>query len=475
MNELRTLKLNNDNNFEMKLLKDLERQKKEVYEQYNRGIIESVDAVNEEIEMYTAKERKIKRGLVLKAHTTEDGKPRTIKYQESKKLWQTIMPDGKRLYGKTEEILMDKLFDYYHLTIQKPTIHNLFLVALDEKEKTEPVAEDTIYQYKYAYQRFISEELGKRDITTVTGTDLKEYTMNLVTSTDIITSAFKEYKGVLNLIFNYAIHNEIINSNPVACIDNKKYMKACVQVSKKPEDQILSEEEVKKVIAKVRKNMTHGRYKGYFINGYAILLAIETGMRAGELCSIKWSDVNTKDKTLHIHSQQLNNKRKGGKVYYYAPWTKDERGVSQGGRHFPLTDAIKDILDELKALQEENGIESEYIFCHRNGEWIKTDAYETCLRRLMKSLKLNVTNNHTFRKTLNCNVFIDKMHLSVAKRAMLLGHSIATNEKYYSFPSKDDDLSKLCEAFNKVAKEQVTPQSHLQVVRFDKEKTLESA
>ena len=33
----------------------------------------------------------------------------------------------------------------------------------------------------------------------------------------------------------------------------------------------------------------------------------------------------------------------------------------------------------------------------------------------------------------------------------------------------------LCEAFDKINRDAVSPQSHLQVVRFDKEKTLESA
>lgn len=473
MNELRTLKLNNDNDFEMKSLKDLERLKKVVYEQYNRGIIESVDAVNEEIEMYTAKERKIKRGLVLKAHTTEDGKPRTIKYQESKKLWQTIMPDGKRLYGKTEEILMDKLFDFYHLTIQKTTIRDLFELALEDKRQTANVVEDTLYQNRCAYNRSITEEFGKRDITTISGKDLQKYTLELVKSTELTKNAFLEYKGVLNLIFDYAIENEIITSNPVLTIKNSKYLKSCKQDSSAPEDNILSEEEIKLVVSTVRRYMKHKTYHGYFINGYAILLSIETGMRVAELCSLKWSDV--KDNHLHIHSQQLNNKRRGGKEYYYAPWTKNEKGVSNGGRKFPLTRAIKDILDELKTLQEEMGITSEFIFCHPDGEWIKTDAYETCLRRMMKSLKLQVTHNHAFRKSLNCNVFIGKMQMPVTQRAKLLGHSVATNEKHYSFSSKDSDLDSLCEAFDNIVKKQVTPQSHLQVIKFDKEKTLESA
>lgn len=471
MNELTKLQLNNDN-FEMKLLKELDAQKKSVTNQLKCGIIESVDAVNE-LNMITAKEKRIKKSLVSKAHTTEDGKPRKIKFQESKELWQTIMPDGKRLYAKTEEGLIDKLFDYYHLTIQKTTIRDLFVEALDEKKRTEVLAEDTFNQYEFAYKRFISEELGKRDITTVTGVELKEYTLNLVTSSTIIKSAFHEYKGVLNLIFNYAMHNEIITSNPVSCIDNKKYYKACEQDSSNPEDQILSEEEIELVIATVRKYMKRKRYDGYFINGFAILLSIETGMRVGELCSLKWSDV--KDTYLHIHSQQLYNKRKGGKIYYYAPWTKNEKGKSEGGRKFPLTQNIKDILGELKTIQKAKGINSEYVFCRPDGEWIKTDAYETCLRRLMESLNFNLTNNHTFRKSLNSNIFIGRHNMPATQRAKLLGHSVATNEKYYSFGSKDCDIDALCEAFDNLSKKEVTPQSHLQVIKFDKEKTLESA
>ena len=73
-------------------------------------------------------------------------------------------------------------------------------------------------------------------------------------------------------------------------------------------------------------------------------------MRAGELPSLKWSDVH--DNYIHIHSQQLSNKRKGGKKYYYANWTKDEKGESKGGRKFPLTQVIRDLLDELIASYE---------------------------------------------------------------------------------------------------------------------------
>lgn len=462
----------NENTVSLKMLFDLNNQKKAVQEQLVHGIISFVDATNE-LNMITSKERKIKERLVQEAHVTEDSIPRKIKYLESKDLWQTIMPDKSRITAKTKDMLIDKLFDWYHLKIQSVTIKDLFDDALLEKKRTENVNPDTLYQNEKSYERFITEELGKRNITDITGEELKEYTQNLVHRLSITVNAFKDYKGVLNLIFDYALGHGIISSNPVNAINNQKYLKNCKQPSSNPEDEILSEQEIELVIATVRKRMKQKRYHGYFINGYAILLSIETGMRAGELCSLKWSDI--KDTVVHIHSQQLSNKRSGGKEYYYAPWTKNEKGVSKGGRKFPMTNTIRTILNELKAVQESMGICSEYVFCHPDGEWIKTDAYETCLRRLMEHLNFTVTNNHAFRKSLNSNVFIGKLHMPVTQRAKLLGHSVATNEKYYSFCSKDDDLDSLCELLNCADRNEVSPKSHFKLVSFEKEKSPESA
>ena len=84
-----------------------------------------------------------------------------------------------------------------------------------------------------------------------------------------------------------------------------------------------------------------------------------------------------------------------------------------------------------------------------DGEWIKTDAYETCLRRLCQSLNFKVTNNHAFRMSLNSNVLIPA-GLPVTERARILGHSVETNLKYYSFAGKDS-LADICELLNNLA------------------------
>ena len=69
-----------------------------------------------------------------------------------------------------------------------------------------------------------------------------------------------------------------------------------------------------------------------------------------------------------------------------------------------------------------------------------------------------MTNNHSFRMSLNSNVFIGEYGLPVTERARLLGHSVETNLRYYSFAGKDS-LDDICAMLN--GEIEVSPDSHL--------------
>lgn len=235
-------------------------------------------------------------------------------------------------------------------------------------------------------------------------------------------------------MFKYARRHHLIAVDPLADFNNRPYLKSCDTSKARPEEKILLPDEIQKLKDEIRHRMTQKKYGAYYINGFACLFAIETGVRAGELCSIKWSDV--KEDCIHIHTQQLYLKQENGKNYYEVNYTKNEKGESADVRYFPLTKKIKDLLAEVKNLQTEMNIQSDYIFCHEDGEWIKTDAFETFLRRICKSLGFKVTNNHALRMSLNSNVLIP-LGVTVADRAAMLGHSIQTNLEHYSFAQKN--------------------------------------
>lgn len=449
------------------------------------GTINSADAAPQLL-MLKRSEYQLKQKLIDEVHVTNNGTPRKIEYKESKGLWYTMLPDKRKLYGKTKEILLDKLMECYGLTTLDFTMKTVFEQALDHKDRTEAVDAETLYHLRASFGRFIDNDLANTDIRSITCDMLSEYTLKMLRKAQWVDAigvthkvkkkAYLGYKSVLNVTFQYALLKNYITLNPLSKFNNKVFYKECDCAKAMSSEKIFSEEELTRIKDEVRSRFNDKRHKGYFINGYAILLAIETGMRAGELPSLKWSDVY--DNCIHIHSQQLSKRQKGGKYYYYADWTKNEKGVPMGGRRFPLSKAIRDLLSEIRSIQEEKGIVSEFVFCHENGEWIKTDAYITCLRRLLKSLNYNVTNNHAFRMSLNSNVLSAKLGLPAAKRAELLGHSVETNLRYYTYATKDsmDDLVDLFDSNNQEPAEtlEVSPRSHQKVVNFAKKESLES-
>ncbi len=88
---------------------------------------------------------------------------------------------------------------------------------------------------------------------------------------------------------------------------------------------------------------------------------------------------------------------------------------------------------------------------------------------------MKVTNNHALRMSLNSNVLIPK-GISVADRAAMLGHSIETNLKYYSFAQKNY-LDTVCSILDEDENEQKqaisdegTPGNPSNVVLFRKRK-----
>lgn len=240
-------------------------------------------------------------------------------------------------------------------------------------------------------------------------------------------------------------------------------MKSCDTSKAKSEEKIFSSEEIQMLKVEVRRSIDSGlkRFGDYYINGYTMLFTIETGVRVGELCALKWADV--KDNYIHIHAQQLFQNFDGKKEVYYAPYTKYEKGISEDVRQFPLTNAIESLLNEIKAKQEKLVIES----CNTDGRWIIEEAYTSALRRLCRSKVLTITNNHAFRMLFNSNVLIP-MGITVADRTAMLGHSIETNVKYYSYARKDflEDVKAKLDAMGTTP--QVTPSGHSKIAPFAK-------
>lgn len=340
-----------------------------------------------------------------------------------------------QIVANTYEELVKEVYNHIYGICKNTTIKSVFDMAFEKMISTTSKDEKTFKSYKDYFKRFISDDFSKKNINNITLDDLRLYSKSIVISMKLNEKSFKKYKSVLNLIYRFAYEEGIVHKDLAQLIkpSDYSYDYAINPKSKEADFNTFTPEQIDLIKKEIRKRQL-SNLKGSKSNGYGILLSILTGARVSEICALKWKDVSFRKFEIWIHEQQLKEFTPKGQAnhFYDVPWTKNEKDHSGKGRYFPIYSELKDLLSEIKKCQDDLGIKSDYVICHRDGSHVCSDAYETYLRRLCKDkLGLDVTNNHAFRKTLNSYVLIQVYDL--ATRAYLLGHSPETNLKYYTF------------------------------------------
>ena len=162
--------------------------------------------------------------------------------------------------------------------------------------------------------------------------------------------------------------------------------------------------------------------------GLQILFLFETGLRIGECCGLKWSDVQ--GKRLYIRRQADNNGVK--------EWTKTVSGY----RDITLTQEARHILDEVAEYNKEQGFTAEWIFQSSNPAHDYRLSYEAAgckLRKLCRRLNTENKSPHKCRKTC-ISALMDCPNINNRTVQRFAGHSeLATTYNYYNFDRKSKE------------------------------------
>ena len=239
---------------------------------------------------------------------------------------------------------------------------------------------------------------------------------------------------LLNAIFNLGRSKKLLRDNPAEFIDYHDYANLCDTSIRTNEERSFSEEDLSSLKAYAMKHKTNP-------HAVAMLVSMQTGMRTGELASLKVSDIS--DDFIHVHSQQVRRMTKDGhQQFEYAGYTKNERHNPKGGRYVPITEECKNAL----TIAEELPGTSEFVLHGKDGSPIQKDSYEQYLRRVCKKLGIEITHNHAFRVAFNARLIADDIDGN--DRSLILGHSAQTNERHYSF-SDQRRLDRIKQKMNK--------------------------
>lgn len=332
--------------------------------------------------------------------------------------WYTYVPDanyekGRRLIKRnTSRDLEDALVKFYKEWHEEPTIESVFYEWLADKMKYEEIRKQTRDRYKRDFNRFF-KEFGKRKIRYVSEYELEDFIKTSIHDLRLTSKAWSNARTILNGVFRCARkkgYTKINITNFMQELDlSRKSFKKSVKTDEK---NVFTNSEVEKIVEYCKKNTS--------VYHYAILVAIYTGMRAGEIVALQKSDVF--DTYIYVHKTQVRYESADGEIVYEI---QDETKTDMGTRKVVIAEPLKPIIKRLMLMT----FEDDYIFS-KNGIPIKTTALTSSLYRLCDKIEIPRRSMHVLRKTYATNLINAKVEPAVIINQM--GHTdFRTTQLHY--------------------------------------------
>ena len=162
--------------------------------------------------------------------------------------------------------------------------------------------------------------------------DYDEYFETVVIEKPYAAETIKGYRRILRALFNEAVRYEWIAKNPV-CATKVGAEKGNTSLRPVAEKEVFTVNEARAFLRKLDEDIPDDEMHKKVILKFILL----TGVRNGEMCGLKWSDIDFDKKVVHIRRNRLYSKQFG----YYEKTPKTKTSV----RDIPLTDAL---IDDLK-------------------------------------------------------------------------------------------------------------------------------
>jgi integrase len=354
--------------------------------------------------------------------------------------WEGIYRlDGKKksIYGKTEAEIKERL-KKITAEITLGTHREPCKLKFDEwldiwlwtykHNKIKPL---TFEQYERIIRLYIKPELGHIKME-----ELKNHTIQAIINKLGNTRNAQLTATITKMSLSHAVRVDMLSKNPAEYIIIPKTKKCTVDV--------LSASQRHTLI----KALSQHRL------GVAFHLMLSTGIRRGELLSLKWQDIAWKQKLLNV-DKSLNRIKifDADKVGKYANTEGTTKNNKQ--RIIPLLD---DTIQRLKLHKHKQNIEklecaeyadNSYIFCSKDGKPINPRNFTKYFHTFLKNAGIDKINLHWLRHTFATAGLENGIDMKIMQD--LLGHSTmqVTSEIYsHVLPEKKkQEMEKLKNAF----------------------------
>lgn len=281
-------------------------------------------------------------------------------------------------------------------------------------EKKSYVKESTYANYSYIVYNYIIPYVGNYNVKKLNKKVFQDLILNLhekSLSNKTIKDIIMVIKSSLRKVFE---ENKIKSFSLKLVYPKEKNIKT-MNVLSKNEQHILMEYIIKNISDK----------------NVGILLSLLCGLRIGEVCALKWENIDLENKIIHITKtiQRIYIKENNtilSKVVITNPKT------IKSNRDIPINDFM---YEKLINLRKNNNV----FVLSGNAQYIESRTYRNYFTKILKSLNLRHFKYYALRHTFASNLISLKIDYKTVSE--LLGHSnISLTLNLYVHPSNQDKL-----------------------------------
>ncbi|MBO1306449.1 site-specific integrase [Enterococcus sp. 669A] len=257
----------------------------------------------------------------------------------------------------------------------------------------------TYANYHHKLKKYILPAIGDQALNKLTKAGLEELAAQLL-GDPLSPSTIEVVFRILSNCLSQAVRKELLKSNP------------CEQLKlpRKPQTKIRA------LTKKEQKNLEDKAKEVPLNKGLPILLALQTGMRIGEIAALQWKDIDFDSNLIHVsHTYQRVT----------APVSMEEKTLliygevktRSSNRVIPITNELKKVL--LKKQKQSN---QPFVFSV-NGHPCEPRLLTSYFHKLRKAANIEDVHFHQLRHTFATRCI--ETRADIASVSALLGHASA--------------------------------------------------
>lgn len=329
------------------------------------------------------------------AQARKDNKGRALRKGESQRsqdnryIYTYKNPLGKRgyVYAKTLQELREKEQQLFRDQLDGLDLYvagkaDLNFVVDRYLATKNNLASSTYANYRYMYDHFCKDGFGKRKVAELKYSDVLHFYLHLMNEKDVKVKTIESLHCVLHPAFDMAVRDDIIRKNPSDGVISEVKKR---QGRRQKAERALTMEQQRELMDYITDHPLYDYWRPLF----TVLLG--TGCRIGEICGLRWQDVDMENRVIEIN-HSMTYFRRGKQAPYTFEFRFEPPKTKAGIRKIPMLDAVYDVLKELYDEQKKYGFSplvvdgvKGFIFINKAGTLYKHTAIDHSIRRIVNT------------------------------------------------------------------------------------------